>query len=154
MTWSTRYVDDGYRPFVVDDDTGTAFVDPDGAELLLTSGDEVVVDAGEEPPAHVREFLARETDIDPVDSRRRRRYREVRIGVGDSVRVAGQADPDAVHDIDEPVTTAVTERGDAPRFYVTDDPDRSLGRNLLSEAFGSFLAAAILLGIAYFLVAT
>lgn len=152
MSWSTRYTDDGYRPFVVDDDTGTAFVDPDGADLLLTSGDEVVVDAGEEPPAHVREFLARETDFDPVDSRRRR-YREVRIGVGDSVRVAGQADPDAALGLDEPATTAVTERGDAPRFYVTDDPDRGLGRNLVSEAFGSFLAAAILLGIAYFLVA-
>lgn len=152
MTWSTRYLDDGYRPFVVDDDTGTAFVDPDGAELLLTSGDEVVVDAGEQPPAHVREFLDRETDLDPVDSRRRR-YREVRIGVGDPVRVAGQADPDAARDLDEPTTTAITERGDAPRFYVTDDPDRSLGRNLVSEAFVAFLAAAILLSVAYFLAA-
>lgn len=154
MTWSTRHSDDGYRPFVVDDDTGTALVDPDAADLLLTSSDEVVVDAGEEPPAHVREFLERETDLPIVDSKRRRRYKEVRIGVGDAVRVAGQADPDAAHDLDESVTTAVTERGDAPRFYVTDDPDRSLGRNLLSEAFGSFLAAAILLGIAYFLVVT
>lgn len=123
-------------------------VDPDGADLLLTSGEEVEVDANEEPPDHVREFLERETDLDPV-SRRHRRYKEVRIGTGNSVLVAGQADPDGG---DRSVTAAITEKGDTPRFYVTDDPDTGLDRRLLQEAFVSFLAAGFRLAIAYWLL--
>lgn len=145
-------MDDGHGPFVVDDGTGTAYVDPEDAELLLKSGDEFVVDAGEEPPPRVREFLERETDIAPVDSKRSRRYTEARIGVGDPVLVAGQADPDALDDPDEPTTTAIAGRGDAPRFYLTDDPDHGLGRRLAGEAFTAFLASAILLAIAYLLL--
>lgn len=152
MGKTTKYIEDGYESFVVDDDTGVAFVDPDGADLLLTSGDEVTVEGGEEPPAYVREFLDRETDLDPVH-RRTRRYKEVRIGVGDPVLVAGQASPDAARDLDG-VATAITESGDAPRFYITDDPDHGLGRRLINEAFVFFLIAAILFTVAYFLVTT
>jgi hypothetical protein len=151
MGKTTKYIEDGYESFVVDDDTGVAYVDPDGADLLLTSGDEVTVEGGEEPPAYVREFLDRETDLDPVH-RRTRRYKEVRIGVGDPVLVAGQASPDGIGD--RGTTTAITERGDGPRFYVTDDPGHGLGRRLLNEAFVFFLIAAILFTVAYFLVAT
>lgn len=150
MAETTRYADGEHVPFLVDDETGTAYVDPDGAELLLTSGDEVVVEGGEEPPAHVREFLDRETPLDAVDPRERR-YKEVRIGVGDPVLVAGQADSDGAGD---GATTAITERGDAPRFYVTDDPDHGLASRFVREALVYFLVAAILLAVAYFLVAS
>lgn len=150
MAYRTLYVDDGFGPFLVDDGTGIAYVDPTGAELVMKSGDEVAVGGGDDPPAHVREFLERETDVDPV-GRRRRRYKEVRIGVGESVYVAGQADPEPFDGLDEPVTAAITERGDAPRFYVSDDPDTGLGRRLLGEALTSFVLAGILLAIAYFL---
>jgi len=151
MAEPTRYIEDGVRPFVVEDDTGTAYVDPDGAELLLTSGDEVGVAANEEPPPYIREFVERETDLDPVGSRKRR-YKEVRIDVGGPVLAAGHADPAATDGADGSATTAITEQGDAPRFYVTDDPDTGLGRRLLWEAFVAFLAAAILLAIAYWLI--
>lgn len=152
MAETTRYADGERTAFLVDDGTGRAYVDPEEAELLLTSGDEVVVEADEEPPARIREFVERETDLEAV-SRRRRRYKEVRIGVGDRTLVAGSADPDGTPDVHERVTTAIVERGDAPRFYVTDDPDRGLGRRLQREAFGYFLAAAILLATTYYLVA-
>ena len=126
---------------------------PVGPEVLLTSGDEATVEGGEEPPAHVREFLERETDHPPVDSRERR-FKEVRIDVDEPVLVAGQADPDVAADLDEPTTTAIAECGDAPRFYVTDNPDRGLGSWLVREAFVYFLVAAILLAIAYSLLAS
>lgn len=150
MAYRTLYMDDGFGSFVVDDGTGTAYVDPTGADLVMESGDEVTVDGGEDPPARVREFLERETDVDPI-GRRERRYTEVRVGVGDPVYVAGQADPRPVDGLEASATTAITERGDAPRFYVTDDPDTGLGRRLLGEALTSFLMAGILLAIAYFL---
>lgn len=159
----TLYMDDGVQAFVVNDGTGTAYVDPENAELVLTSGDEVTVDAGDEPPASVREFLDRETDVDPV-SRRRRRYTEVRIGVGDPVLVAGQATPESAAGLDgqaDPgpaegpggrTTTTITEAGDAQRFYVTDDTDKGLGRRLVEEALTSFLVASLLLAFAYYLL--
>ena len=153
MGKSTRYTAGEHVPFVVDDDTGTAYVDPDDAEIVLSSGDEVTVPAGEEPPAHVGEFLDQETNLEPVSSHERR-YMETRIAVGDPVLVAGQADPDADDGFDEPTTIAITERGDAPRFYVTDDPDHGLSSRLVREALVYFLVAAFLLALAYSLVAT
>lgn len=162
MSWTRQYAGGDQQAFLVDDETGVAYVDPDGAEVMLTSGDETIVEGGEPPPAEIREFLDRETDlgeaeetVGPIDpGTRDRRYKEVRIDVGEPVLVAGHADRDGSDRFDEPVSTTITKRGDAPRFYVTDDPDSSLTRRLLSEAVVSFLAAGILLAIAYWLVVT
>lgn len=151
MAETTKYRDTDFMPFVLDDGTGTAYVDPAEADLLLTEDDEVTVDGGEEPPAFVKEFLARETSVDPV-GRHERQYTEARLDVGGQVRVGGQADPDATPSLEEPATTAVVAAGDAPKFLVSDDHDLGLGRRLLQEAFLYFLVAAIFLGIAYFLL--
>lgn len=150
MSWSERYVDDGARPFRVEDGTGTAYVDPDGSALLLTSGEEITVGAGEEPPARVREFLDRETNLEAVDSRRRR-YKAVRIEPGDPVLVAGATDPDGADAPADPATTAIGDGPDAPRFYATDDPDHGLGSRLVREILGYALAAAVLFASASYL---
>lgn len=152
MPWRGQYTDEAHCPFIVDDGTGTAYVDPEDAELMLKDGDEFTVEPGEEPPPRIREFLERETNVTPVDSKRRRKYTETRIGIGDDVLVTGQTDPDAVSDLEQSVTTVIAARGDAPRFYITDDLDSGVGGRLAREAFGSFLAAAILLGIAFFML--
>lgn len=151
MSYLTKYRDQEFGPFVVDDRTGTAYVDPEHADLVLSSGDEFAVDGGEDPPPFVREFVDRETDVDPV-GRYRRRYKEYRIDVDEEVRVAGQTDPDAVRALDEPVTTVVSEAGAAPKFFVTDDADLGLGKRMLQETLVYFLAGAILLAISYFIV--
>lgn len=151
MSEITKYRDSEFEPFVLDDGTGTAYVDPTDAELLLENDREVSVDDGDHPPPYVAEFLDRETDVDPV-GRHTRHYRESRLDVGEDVRVGGQADPDAVPALDDPPRTAVVAAGDAPKFLVSDDADVGLGRRLLHEASLYFLVAAICLGISYFLL--
>lgn len=150
---TTKFAENDARPFVVDDGTGAAYVDPDGAEVLLTTDDEVSVPGGQEPPARVREFVERETDLDPV-ARRERHYEESRIDVGDTVYVTGSPDPDGAAGADAEATTALTDGPDVPRYYVSDDPEHGLSRRLLGEAFTAFLIAAILLGITYFVFVT
>lgn len=145
MAERTKHRDDEFGPFLVDDGTGTAYVDPSDADLVLKSGDEYIVEGGEEPPPFIREFVDRETSIDPV-GRRKRWYREYRVDVGEDVRVAGQADPHAAPDGGAPVTTGFVEAGDAPKFFVTDDVDLDLGKRLRQEALVYFLIAAVLLG--------
>jgi hypothetical protein len=149
MSKTTIYHDSDFEPFFVDDGTGTAYVDPGNADLLLTDNEEITVDGGVEPPTFVREFLDRETSVDPVAGVERQ-YTEARLDVDGQVRVGGQADPDAAPSLPEPVTTAVIAAGDAPKFLISDDPNVGLGRRLLHEAFMNFLIAAICLGIAYF----
>lgn len=153
MTWSTRYADDDAVPFLVDDGTGRAYVDPDGADLVLSSGDEVVVEAGETPPENISRFLERETSLGEVGSRRRR-YKEARIAVGDPILVAGHADPSATPD-DHAATSSITAGGDAStRFYVTDDPSQGVTRRLLQEVLVYLLVALLLFSAAGYLYVT
>lgn len=151
MAETTKYHDSDFEPFYVDDGTGTAYVDPSDADLLLKDNEEITVAGGERPPAFVREFLDRETSVDPV-GQYERQYTEARLDVDGQVRVGGQADPDAAPSLEEPVTTSVTAAGDAPKFLISDDPDVGLGRRLLQEAFVYFLVATICIVIAYFLL--
>jgi hypothetical protein len=129
MAWTTKHRDQEFGPFIVDDGTGAACVDPANADLVLTSGDEYPVEGGEDPPTFISEFLERETDIDTV-GRYKRRYREVRLDLDEQVRVAGETDPDSNVDLEEPVMTAVLDDGDAPKFLVTDDTDLDLGSRM------------------------
>ena len=144
MGSTTKYFDKEFSPFLVDDGTGTAYVDPENADLLLTSGDKYTVEGGEEPPAFISEFLDRETNVNAV-GRYEREYKEVRVDLDEQVRVAGETDPDSNVDIEEPVMTAILNAGDAPKFLVTDDTDLDLGSRMRQEALLYFLFGGILL---------
>lgn len=148
MPYLTEHSDKEFGPFLVDDGTGTAYVDPSNADLVLTSGDEFEVEGGEDPPAFIREFLERETDVDPVGEYERR-YEEHRLGVGEQVRVAGETDPDATPDLEEPVTAAIVDDGSAPKFLVTDDADLDLGSRMRQEALLYFLIAGVLFAFSF-----
>jgi hypothetical protein len=148
MPWLTEHREKEFGPFLVDDDTGTAYVDPANADLVLTTGDEYTVEGGEDPPAFIREYLERETDVDPVGEYKRR-YKEYRLDVDEQVRVAGETDPDGTPDLAEPVTTAILDDGEAPKFFVTDETDRDLGSRMRQEAFLYFLIAAVLFAFSF-----
>lgn len=145
----TEYWEDASVPFVVDDGTATAYVDPDGAEIKLSVQMEVTVEGGDEPPERIRAFLERETEMDTVHSRKRW-FREHRIEAGDDVHVAGVADLDAVPDDVDEATVALVGDG-ATRFFVSDEPSHGLRDQLLREAFTAFFGAAFLFGFAWFL---
>ena len=148
MTYVTKYSDKEFGPFLVDDGTGTAYVDPENADLVLTSGDKYTVEGGEDPPPFISEFLERETDVDTV-GRYQRQYIEVRVDVDEQVRVAAETDPDSNVEIEEPVMTAILDGGDAPKFLVTDDTDLDLGSRMRQEALGYFLAAGVLFAFSF-----
>jgi len=143
MAWTTKHRAREFGPFLVDDGTGTAYVDPANADVVLTSGDEYTVEGGEDPPEFVRRFLERETDVDPV-GRYERRYQEYRVDLDEPIRVAGEATPESNVDVETPVTTAILDGGDAPKFLVTDDTDLDLGSRMRQEAFLYFLVAGVL----------
>lgn len=147
---ATEYRDEDVVPFVVDDETATAYVDPEGAEVRMSGQEEVTVEEGERPPEHIAAFIEEETDLDVVRNKKRW-FREYRIAAGDEVYVAGTADLDGVTDGDHGATVAVDGDG-APRFFVSDDPDHGLDAQLLREVLVSFLAAALLFGVAAWLV--
>lgn len=138
------YLDGGMEPFLLDDETGTVYVDPENAEMSMASGDVVELGRNEEPPAWIRDFAEREPDVDPVH-KYRREFIERRIEPGDTVYVAGQvsrvgetADTDAV--------ATLTDGPDTPRFFVSDDPDYGIGGKLLGEALVAFLIAGLVIG--------
>ena len=148
MAYQTKHRDKEFGPFIVDDGSGTAYVDPENADLVLTGGEEYTVEAGEEPPPFISEFLERETDVDTV-GRYKRRYEEVRLDLDEQVRVAGETDPDPDVDSTEPVTTAILDDGDAPTFLVTDDTDLDLGSRMRQEALTYFLIGGVLLAFSF-----
>ena len=148
MTYVTKYSDKEFSPFLVDDGTGTAYVDPENADLVLTSGDKYTVEGGEDPPPFISEFLERETDVDTV-GRYERQYMEVRVDVDEQVRVAAETDPDSNVEIEEPVMTAILDGGDAPKFLVTDDTDLDLGSRMRQEALVYFLIAGVLFAFSF-----
>lgn len=147
----TKHSESAIEPFVLDDGTGTAYVDPSNADVVLASDDEFEVEGGRQPPAFIEEFLEHETSVNPV-GKHKRWYQEYRIELDGDVRVAGQADADAVPTVDDPVTTAVVAAGDAPKFLVTDDPDLGLGKRMLQEAFVYFLMSGVLFAFAYIML--
>lgn len=148
MTYVTKYSDKEFGPFLVDDGTGTAYVDPENADLVLTSGDKYTVEGGEDPPPFISEFLERETDVDTV-GRYEREYEEVRVDLDEQVRVAAETDPDSNVEIEEPVMTAILDAGDAPKFLVTDDTDLDLGSRMRQEALVYFLIAGVLFAFSF-----
>jgi len=148
MAWTTKHSDQEFGPFIVDDGTGTAYVDPTNADLVLTSGDEYSVEGGEDPPEFISGFLKQETKVDPV-GRYKRRYKEYRVDLDEQVRVAGETNPDSNGDAEEPVMTAIQDDGSAPKFLVTDDTDLDLGSRMRQEALTYFLIGGTLLAFSF-----
>jgi hypothetical protein len=142
MGWTTKHRDKEFGPFLVDDGPSTAYVDPANADLVLTSGEEYTVEGGEEPPTFIREFLERSTEVDPV-GQHKREYTEARLDLKEEVRVAGDSDPDSSDLVEESVTTAIRDDGDAPKFLVTDDVDLDLGSRMRQEARNYFIMGGV-----------
>lgn len=64
--WETLTEGAGGVPFLVDDGTGTVPVDPAGADLRLEAHT-TRVDAGDEPPERIAEYVQQTDPVDPND---------------------------------------------------------------------------------------
>jgi hypothetical protein len=165
-SWETEYSQSNSRPFLLEDGTGTAWVDPTDAEFHMPVMDRVERDAGEEPPERFHEALTdgggatpggREADAvvpvgddggtSVVDDHHRRRYPEYRLDPGEEVSVDGEArpapDPGAT---DGDPELAIGDGDSIPAYTISTDEDRDVGNELLQRAVGPILIGTLLLG--------
>jgi hypothetical protein len=153
-SWETKHEKQTAVPIIVDDGSGEVLVElpPDGD--LNVDQEETTVEAGDEPPENIRQYVEAEAAIDeaqrrefgPVKTGERRRYSEGVIEPGEDVYVLGTAREDEGADwgersfvIDEP-----TEFGD---FVLSDKSEEELVREgkrggLVSLVLGGTLVVA------------
>ncbi|RQH01769.1 GIDE domain-containing protein [Natrarchaeobius oligotrophus] len=145
-----RTIDSGgaSRPFVVQDETGTAYVDPEGASLSLESERTRKTNAGGEP---VRDDggwnVSVSANIPGIGSAgiRNRRYTEKRLDVGGHCYAVGTAErPPAGVDADVAIVGT-----DAPTFLISDATEAETRRRLLLRGVGYALVgiAGVALGL-------
>lgn len=87
--WTTVEYGDGGVPFFVDDGTGRVCVDPAGGDLRLGEEHTVAVDADEDIPAAIRDFVVDRPDVALGGDDRR--FVESHVAPGDPVVVLGVA---------------------------------------------------------------
>jgi hypothetical protein len=152
--WETKHEKQTANPIVVDDDSGEVRVElpPDGD--LNVDQEETTVEAGDEPPENIRQYIKDEAAVDeaprrefgPLRTGERRRYSEGVLKPGEEVYVLGTARNDEDADwgkhsfiIDEP-----TEFGD---FVLSNKSEEELVREgkrggLVSLVLGGSLVVA------------
>ncbi|WP_458190558.1 GIDE domain-containing protein [Haladaptatus sp. NG-WS-4] len=152
--WETKHAEQTTVPITVDDGSDEVRVElPANGELNVEEA-ETTVEAGDEPPEHIKQYVEDEAAIDaatrhefgPLSTGERRRYSEGVIEPGEGVYVLGTARHDEDADwgerafvIDEP-----TESGD---FVLSDKSEEELIREgkrggLVSLVLGGALVVA------------
>lgn len=122
-TWVTVDHGRGSVPLTVDDGTGRAYVDPQGARLELHDVEVVTVDDDEQPPEPVREL---NESVPAVDDGDRARYREWRLDPGETAYVLGVVEDYPTAD---DLGRTVVADGSGP-FIVADRGEEKLKRSL------------------------
>jgi len=136
--WQGRYGEANSRAFLVEDNTGTAWVDPTSAEFDLAIEERIEVEAGERPPAPLRRILEQQTKLDVVNDHENRRFTEYRLDDGEDVHVAGVVDaPPASDDPDAaPVDVTIADGEATPLFSISDGDVRDVSGTLKERAMG------------------
>lgn len=98
--------------FLLEDGTGTALIDTDGASPYLEETTTIEVEAGESPPPPIQEFLETTDEIDP-EADRTRRYHESRLDPDTDAYVFGpvresDTSVDAVIGVENPSDRGLT----------------------------------------------
>lgn len=161
--WETEYAQWDSVPFVVEDGSGTAWVDPTDAEFHLDLEESVELDSGQEPPERFRRALtdggpATESGRGPdatvygnesvtaVAENKRRRFQEFRLAEGQEVHVSAETHrvPEAAGGSDRRPSVTLADGSSTPVFSVSTDVDTDVDETLLSRAAGAILAGAVL----------
>lgn len=179
-TWET--IDSGRAavPFRIDDGSGSALVDPDGADFRLSGEGAIRVRGGERPPEPIARFVRENEDVSdenrsigigPLEfaTGRDRRYRERRLDVGETVHVLGVARFDTSAARESGQVNAVVGAADPPReagllgrlrhrlfgppFLVSDASERRTALRVAARGLGALALGAALAGVAVLLFA-
>lgn len=158
-SWRTLASGGQHVPFRIADETGSVRVEPDGAELTLTSGTTVEVGREETARGRIREFL-RGLEVEPGDAGElslgplsmgtgdRRRYVEERLDVGEHVSVFGlpERDPDAGGDWGSDQHAATVRDASGEPFVIADRPAVPVLRRSTLVAGGILATGAVVGG--------
>lgn len=160
--WETIDEGSGGVPFVVDDGTGRVPVDPGGADLRFTAH-EVRVDAGEEPPASIGEYVAESDAVDPNDDTldlkilelnvgNDQRFTEYRLDPGETVHVYGSVGrPEQAPSWGSDRVDAEIRHQPGTPFIISDSTERSTAWRLARGPLGQIAVGLLfLLVIAFF----
>ena len=168
--WTTVASGDEYRPFYLDDGSGSVLIEPPGADFRLEEDARIDVDGGTEPPAPIADFIARTDDVDcqntsldlrvfELETGNDRRFRERRLEVGAEVHVLGTARYDTTVSRKAGQVNAAVGAGEAATdarlgrrlrhrllgypFVVSDRTERGLGLRAGAIGLASIAAAAL-----------
>ncbi|HMB51068.1 MAG TPA: GIDE domain-containing protein [Natronoarchaeum rubrum] len=154
--WKTLYEGNESVPFLVEDDTGSVTVDPEGAEFALDEDADIESDGGETPPERVQRFLDQigvdreeggETSIGPISFNRgdRRKYVEKRLDPGDPVHVYGQSRSGrTAGEVSGSVNAVVGSGRATPNFRISEgDESAAIRRHVKSGAIYAVFGAVI-----------
>ncbi|MFW6000292.1 MAG: GIDE domain-containing protein [Halorubrum sp.] len=154
QSWVTIDRGEAGVPFRVDDGGTGVRVDPAAATFSLDVDEKVKLDAGEEPPEHVRGFIDAVDGVDDTETGYevgpltigddpRRRYVQRTLRPGDEVTVVGDSEafPDAS------VGEVKSRIADGSPFVVSDASARSTALRLIGPSSIPILLGAVTIGI-------
>lgn len=160
--WEVRWGEDECRPFLVENGTGSVWVDPTDADFHLEMEYEATLDPGENPPDEIRRLesdsptnagdgsesisSAAEPETGVVSREDRRRYREYRLDVGDSVDLFGEATP-APDDAPTDVEVAIRNGPETDLFAIVSDPQIDIEGALRKRIAGGVGIGSVLVFI-------
>lgn len=145
--WKTLDEGGAWVPFLVEDDTGTVRIDPEGAELHFEEHS-LRVNGGDEPPARIAEYIA---EADGVDSQNKsmnlvvtelnygndQKFVERRLDVGENVYVYGEVGRAPGGEWGSRLVDAEIRDGpDLPSFVVSDTSERGTAWRIARGALG------------------
>ena len=135
--WDTIDSGSARRPFFLEDDTGIAYVDPDGAALSLDTEQTSTIQETESLPSGLRSTVESGLSFDlggiALSGKPRLRYTERSLDVGERGYIFGQTDsPPAGVDAD----IAITDGDETPLFLISDTGEQGTMRRLLLRGAG------------------
>lgn len=132
--------------FIIDDGTGFAVVDPEGADFDLEEENTITVPGNEDPPEQVQEFIE---NNDAVDSRNnkfltssdnKRRYTEKFVKPSEQLYVFGYSDSLVL----DGESFNLVKDGGVPLFYISDKSEEEI-IDKWSSYYKLALAASIIM---------
>ncbi len=158
--WETLHENLNAVPFLLEDDSGSVAIDPDGAEYSLERDAEIESDGGETPPEEIQEFLdsvgvereeGGETSIGPLSIHHgdRRRYIERRIDAGDEIHVYGQSRHGrSIGDVSGTVNAVIGSGKATPRFRISKGSESDAIRRQIKSGATYAIFGAVIVAIA------
>ena len=150
-TWKTVDSGSARRPFLLEDDSGTAYVDPDGATLSMeTERTRSIDDESQLPPGLRSSGGPLSIDIGGFSlGSRPMRYTEKRLDVDGPGYAFGQAEPNPAG-VDAVV--AIRDGPETPMFLVSDAGEAGTMRRFLYRGLGGVAGAVLAFAVAFVLV--